>query len=96
MKKAGISRLLTQNDARGFGAIEMTISGCGHELRERDGASHAANHIAAITATTSSAYIMNRTGRMFSIKGKMLEDGPGHRKPPLLLQPAAQDRCRRR
>src|SRR5208337_236413 len=69
VKNEGISSLLTQNDACGFGAIDATMIAAAATFQIGRAAA-AANHIAIITATTRNAYIMNRTGRIFSIKGR--------------------------
>src|SRR5271154_6582674 len=68
VKNAGISMLLTQNEGRGFGAIDATIIAASANL-VIGGAENAESHIAIITATTRNAYIMKRTGRMSSTRG---------------------------
>src|ERR1700722_14645700 len=82
VKNAGMSRLLTQNDACGFGAIEITSSAAAaiFAVREVD---EFANQIAAITANTRNAYIIKRTGSTIEIKGNRLVNPHGSGNPGL-------------
>src|SRR5208282_727941 len=64
----GMSSLLTQNDACGFGAIDARITAAATHFVSRR-AVDVANRIAIITPKIRNAYIMERTGRAIEITG---------------------------
>ena len=82
-----MSSLLTQNDACGFGAIDATMIAAAATF-QIGRAADAASHVANITATTRNAHIMNRTGRISSMRGRRWKMAQG------IANPSTPAMCR--